>query len=43
MKVTWVEHAILLGNMCVVVLNVEEHTAFLKYDLLTESRIVPCN
>ncbi len=43
MKVTWVERAILLGYILDEVLNFEEHTAFLKDDLFTESRIVPCN
>ncbi len=39
MKVTWVEHAILLGYILDEVLNFEEHTAFLKDSLFTESRI----
>ncbi len=43
MKVTWVKSAILFGYILDEVLNFEEHTAFLKDDLFTESRIVPCN
>ncbi len=37
MKVTWVEHAILLGYILDEVLNFEEHTAFLKDNLLRVS------
>ncbi len=43
MTVTWVELAILLGYILDEVLNFEEHTAFLKDDLFTESEIIPCN
>ncbi len=43
MKFTWVERVIMLGYILDEVLNFEEHTAFLKDSLFTESRIVPCN
>ncbi len=43
MRVTWVRRAILLGYILDEVLNFKEHTAFLKDNLFTESRIVPCN
>ncbi len=42
MKVTSVEQAILLGYILDDVWNFQEHTAFLKDDLFTESQIVPC-
>ncbi len=42
MKVTWVECVILLGYILHEGLNFEEHPAFLKDSLFTESRMVPC-